>query len=157
MDGKTVYSDRRLVWAQPPALVDQCDNRDSDKHGDIETVTVLSTWVFIWTGLVPTTFSTFTLISTHQFTVNAQDRIKGLCSRCSANFYDSVVAYDIHYYTTSKDQDRKRLNKLVMKASSVLGWSLESIPSTVRLYNKHKNTKNTDAIFSVNVMYYIIK
>ena len=55
-----------------------------------------------------------------------------VCRPLLRTFYDSVVASAILYAVVcwgagSTDRDRKRLNKLVRKASSVLGCPLESV------------------------------
>ena len=56
----------------------------------------------------------------------------GVCGPLLRTFYDSVVASAIHYAVVcwgagSTDRDRKRLNKLVRRASSVLGCPLASV------------------------------
>nr|XP_043903680.1 uncharacterized protein LOC122783097 [Solea senegalensis] len=56
----------------------------------------------------------------------------GVCRPLLRTFYDSVVASAIHYAVVcwgagSMDRDRKKLNKLVRRAGSVLGCSLESV------------------------------
>ena len=56
----------------------------------------------------------------------------GVCRPLLRTFYDSVVASAIHYAVVcwgagSTDRDRKRLNRLVRRAGSVLGRTLDSV------------------------------
>ncbi|TWW66685.1 hypothetical protein D4764_20G0007170 [Takifugu flavidus] len=61
----------------------------------------------------------------------------GVCRSLLRTFYDSVVALVIFYAVVcwscgSSERDRKRLNKLVRRAGSVLDCSLDSIDGVVR-------------------------
>ena len=59
-----------------------------------------------------------------------------MCSRMLRMFYQSAVASVLFYAAvcwggSMMDKDAKRLNKLVKKAGSVLGESLDSLESVV--------------------------
>ncbi|TWW77998.1 putative RNA-directed DNA polymerase from transposon BS [Takifugu flavidus] len=68
----------------------------------------------------------------------------GVCRTLLRTFYDSVVASVIFYAVVcwscgSSERDRKRLNKLVRRAGSVLDCSLDSIEEVVSFSHAYPN------------------
>ncbi|TWW63831.1 hypothetical protein D4764_03G0008390 [Takifugu flavidus] len=72
----------------------------------------------------------------------------GVCRTLLRTFYDSVVASVIFYAVVcwscgSSERDRKRLNKLVRRAGSVLDCSLDSIDEATSLSHKELSIGGT--------------